>query len=65
MTRDGAYTVCMSGSKSKRPRPSYEEGKTRDPEIERLQECVEDGGDERRRLLALIRRADSLRAVKG
>lgn len=48
----------MSGSKSKRPRPSYEDGKTRDPEIERLQEeCAEAGDDQKSGLLALLRRA--------
>ena len=48
----------MSGSPSKRPRPSYDDGKTRDPEIERLQEEVaEDGDDQRNAFLALIRRA--------
>ena len=44
----------MAGKKSeKRPRPSYEDGKLRDPSIEAKQ----DKGFKRAGLLALIRRA--------
>jgi hypothetical protein len=42
---------------SKRPRPSYEEGKLRGPEIEKKQDSEYKKGD----LLALIRKA----AAKG
>lgn len=44
----------MSGSPSKRPRPSYEEGEARDPEVRKmLEESVEDEDG----LLALIKRS--------
>jgi hypothetical protein len=50
----------MSGSASKRPappRPSYEDGKLRDPEIEELQERrAKVGEDQRAALLDLLRR---------
>lgn len=53
------YPSVMSGSASKRPRPSYEEGKTRDPEIERLQGQVADQGSkgQKDRLVEMIKRS--------
>ena len=42
------YTNDMGGSASKRPRPSYEDGKVRDPEIAKMQRAAaEQGADSR------------------
>lgn len=38
------YPNGMSGSASKRPRPSYEEGKARDPEVQKMLDEADDGG---------------------
>ncbi len=55
----------MSGSLSNRPRPSYEDGKTRDPEIERLQnEAARSGDKQRSGLLSLLKRAVQKSASK-
>jgi len=49
-----AYTGIVLGKKSsKRPRPSYEEGRLRDPSIEEKQSTEYKKGD----LLALIKKA--------
>ena len=50
----------MGGSPSKRPRPSYEDGKVRDPRVEEMQKAsAEQGENQRGGLLRLIRRAIS------
>lgn len=54
----------MGGSASKRPPPSYIEGKVRDPEIERLQSEHADD-DQRGGLLQLIRNAVKKPASKS
>lgn len=46
----------MGGSESRRPRPSYEDGRFRDPKIAEMQNAQPDE-DERARLDALIRKA--------
>ena len=52
------YHGRMGGSSSKRPRPSYEDGKLRDPRIEAMQkDAAKDGDDQRSGLVRLIRRA--------
>lgn len=47
------YTDCMGKKQTKRPRPSYEDGKLRDPSIADKQDAEYKKGD----LLALIKRA--------
>jgi hypothetical protein len=49
----------MGGNKNNRPRPSYEDGKLRDPSIEKMQDETYQRGD----LFHLLRRAVS--KVKG
>lgn len=48
----------MGGSPSKRPRPSYEDGKLRDPSIEAMQkDAANEGQDQKDGLLNLIKRS--------
>ena len=50
----------MGGLPSKRPRPSYEDGKVDDPRIEEMQKAAaKDGDDQRSGLMRLIKRAGS------
>ncbi len=48
----------MGGSESRQPRPSYEDGRFRDPKIAEMQ-IVQPEEDARARLDALIRKAAS------
>lgn len=45
----------MSGSASKRPRPSYEDGKARDPDVQKMLDEADD--EDGLRLMRLIKRA--------
>lgn len=52
----------MGGSESKQPRPSYEDGKVRDPRIavmqaEAAEESTEDDQEQRGGLIKLLRKA--------
>ena len=50
--------MAMGGSTSKQPRPSYEDGKVRDPSIEAMQkEQTEDDDDQKSALRDLIKRS--------
>ena len=51
----------MGGNKSKQPKPSYEEGKLRDPSIEKMQ----DGKYQREDLTRLIKKAVKRKAPEG
>ncbi len=52
---------AMGGSKSKRPRPSYEDGKLRDPSIEKMR----DKTYRREDLARLIKKAAKRKAPEG
>lgn len=51
----------MGGNKSKRPKPSYEDGKLRDPSIEKMQDKKYQRGD----LTRLIKKAVKGKAPEG
>jgi hypothetical protein len=51
----------MGGNKNNRPRPSYEDGKLRDPSIEKMQ----DREYQRRDLTRLVKRAVKRKAPEG
>ena len=52
----------MGGSSSKQPRPSYEDGDVRDPDILAMQEEQAKAGDDQKRALRdLIRRSATRR----
>ena len=55
----------MGGSPSKRPLPSYEDGKLRDSRIEEMQKAAaKDGDDQHSGLIKLLRRATHQPAAK-
>lgn len=51
----------MGGNKNKRPHPSYEDGKLRDPSIEKMQDREYQRGD----LARLIKKAVKGKAPQG
>ncbi len=46
----------MGGNKSKRPKPSYEEGELRDPSIKKMQDKAYRRGDLKRLVKKAVRR---------
>lgn len=54
-------TWAIGGSKSKQPKPSYDDGKLRDPSIEKMQDKAYQRGD----LARLIRKATKGKAPEG